>query len=91
MNEKILVEFMINASDYDILDKKIKSIGDSFENLKEQFEFEIEPDEKYSQWFRVTGKIDSMTASMLRLSDPFFDKHMKVSYISKELKDKYRK
>jgi len=38
----------------------------------------------------ISGAINSATATMLKLSNPFLANRMNISYISDELKDKYR-
>ena len=41
-------------------------------------------------WYRVTGKINSEAATVIKLSDKFLSDRMRISYISDALKDRYR-
>ena len=63
---------------------KLESIGD-FELIKSDYIWQ-----DADNVFRLSGKINSATATMIKLQDPFLAEHMRISYIPEDLKNKYR-
>jgi|AntAceMinimDraft_5_1070358.scaffolds.fasta_scaffold189976_2 hypothetical protein len=91
MNEYLLVEFVAKDADRPFLISKLLALGDDFSMTKMEDEFETLDGSLSGQWYRVEGKISSQRASIIKLQDKFLAERMKVSYISDELKDKYRR
>ena len=92
MKEYVLVEFLFPGEEYATWNKKLDELDDDFIRLSCVGEFESD-DEGYhvNEYIRVSGKIRSMYASVIKLQDPYLAQHMRVSYISDTLKNKYRK
>jgi hypothetical protein len=66
-------------------------LGEDFELITSETDFEIGDDYgNFTLHWRITGKINAEKATMLKLGDPYVRDRMRVSYISDELKDKYR-
>lgn len=87
MKEFVLVEFLISDNEEY---KLLETLGDDFVLLTVKDEWERDDD--FSDTYkRVTGKINSMTASMIKLQTPRLADRMRISYISDELKNKYRR
>lgn len=92
MNEYVLVEFLAGIPNEEaLLDKCIEEMGPDFVYLNKVYESEHDEDGNYADWVRVQGKISSQYASILKLQSPFLAERMRISYISEELKSKYRK
>lgn len=91
MKEFVLVEFLAKNEDQQVLLDKLFKLGDDFQVIKivneEERDSEILGDLEY---IRISGRISSMYASIIKLQDPFLCDRMRISYISDELKDKYR-
>ena len=89
MNETVLVEFLFQEEEYDEGCKAIRSLGDDFQPLNSHFEGDIEsmPSGLY---YKVNGKLNSIAATAITLGNKFLADRMRVSYISDELKNKYR-
>lgn len=85
MNEFILVEFISDENDAGLLISKIDQLD------KEEFQKMVTLTNLGSSGCRIYGKINSTYATIIKLQDPYFTNHMRVSYISDELKDKYRR
>jgi hypothetical protein len=69
----------------------VRDLGDDFQYLKSDIEWDSDNiDHDSKSWMRISGRINSATATAIRLQDPFFSERMKVSYIPEDLKDKYR-
>jgi hypothetical protein len=91
MKETVLVEFLVNITERDRLIEAIDELSDDeFDLLNTETEFDTDGDNG-GVWYRVSGKIDSGYASVIKLGDPFLSERMRISYISDDLKDKYRK
>jgi hypothetical protein len=92
MKEYVLIEFLFPGSEYGTWNQKLTDLDDDFVRLKADEEHETD-DEGYrtNSWIRISGKISSAYASVIKLQDPYLAEHMRVSYISDELKNKYRK
>lgn len=88
MNEFVLVEFIaIYPFESDLLLSRLRNLRyEDFIIIKEDDESEGERKE----WLRVTAKINSTYATMIKLQDPFLAERMRISYIPTELKNKYR-
>lgn len=92
MNEIILVEFIASyPDDHELLLSKLRDMGKDFVTIEEIDEFEEDNDGGRNEWIRVSGMISSIYASVIKLQDPFLAERMRISYIPKELKDKYRR
>jgi hypothetical protein len=66
-------------------------LGEDFELITSDVDFEIGDDYgNFTPHWRITGKINAEKATMLKLGDPYVRDRMRVSYISDELKNKYR-
>lgn len=92
MNEFVLVEFFIDAAERVAFLEKLESYGDDFQLIKTDVEYELDNNLCISDFYiRVSGRISSMRASLIKLQDTELADRMKVSYIPSSLKDKYRK
>jgi len=89
MKEYVLVEFLASFGEGGILQAKLGALGDDFVMIKDDYEYDVEDDSGLN-WIRVSGKISSMYASVIKLQDPFLAERMRISYIPEDLKDKYR-
>jgi len=92
MKEYVLVEFLAVEEDRNTLIKKLHDLGEDFQFTKDDFEFETDDAGlSHSNWYRISGRISSMYASVIKLQDSFLAERMRISYIPDELKEKYRK
>jgi hypothetical protein len=92
MNEYVLVEFIAERhSDSAVLLGKLNGLGEDFILIRDEVEREADEDGLYQEWIRVTGKISSAYASVIKLRDPFLADRMRISYIPDDLKNKYRR
>jgi hypothetical protein len=94
MKEFILVEFLFEQQDAIKATDELAKLNDDFRMLETDPYWRTDGqlttyDSK--PWFRVTGKINSTTATAIKLSNAFLSDHMRISYIPEELKDRYRK
>lgn len=91
MKEFILVEFLISSADYTSTMEFLGSnFGDDFDIIKSDYEYDSD-EAGQNGWLRVSGKMNSSTASIIKLKYPDLANKMRVSYIPDELKDKYRR
>jgi hypothetical protein len=91
LKEFVLVEFLVNGvGDEQLLKSKLDGLGADFETLKEHAEWEDE-ESTAETWLRITGKINSEVASLIKLQDRFLSDRMRVSCIPEDMKDKYRR
>ena len=90
MKEFVFVEFIFTQEEQASEVSKLLALGDDFEFVKSDYEFEDTNDD-YALYVRVSGRINSMTASMIKLQNPALAGKMRISYITDELKNKYRK
>ena len=90
MNEFVFVEFLVDTKDLSILENKLAKLVDTgdFVNAHPAGLIEIFPDRTCRI---ISGKIASAVASLIKLQDPFLAECMRVSYISEDLKNKYRR
>lgn len=89
MREYVLVEFIAQGDDQSILISRLRNISE-IEIIGSEDECE-EEEHAYMEWIRITAKVESEFLTMLKLTDPFLAERMRISYISDELKNKYRK
>jgi hypothetical protein len=89
MREYVLVEFIAKGADQGPLIARLRAIREIV-ILGSADEFE-EEDDAYTEWIRITAKVESQFLTMLKLTDPFLAERMRISYISDELKNKYRR
>ncbi len=89
MNETVFAEFLFLVEEWDEGNREIKSLGDDFQLLAGYFEGDIEsmPSGLY---YKVNGKLNSVAATAITLGNKFLADRMRVSYISDELKNRYR-
>jgi len=83
MNETVLVEF-VASSETEFFDMmiRINSLGNDFQLISGRDTY---------NFTKVSGKITSEFAVIIRLKEPFLAERMRISYIPDELKDKYRR
>lgn len=91
MKEYVYVEFLFLDADIDKGLALLESLGDDFIMIKNSVEWDYEDPSDVDLYRRCQGRINSMTASVLKLQHPFLAEKMRISYISDELKDKYRR
>lgn len=89
MNEFIFVEFLFPADSAMQLAGEVIALGTDFVLNKTEIEWETDDGENKG-YQHITGKINSETATAIMLGNGILSKHMRVSYIPGELKDKYR-
>jgi hypothetical protein len=85
VNEYILVEFISDKDEASTCMSKIGQL-DAAEFQRIETILDVEDSR-----CRIYGRISSIYATVIKLQDPYFTNHMRVSYISNELKDKYRR
>lgn len=90
MNEYVHVEFIAKDDEVDVLVEKIEGLGENFQPISDLGDY-INKDFSIGNWFRISGRISSEYASIIKLQDAFLSDRMRISYISDELKNKYRK
>jgi hypothetical protein len=86
MKEYVLVEFIAEGNDKDKLDERLALLGEDFKQ-----ERELSYTTQTNPIYIVIGRISSLYASVVKLRDPFLAERMRISYISDELKDRYRR
>lgn len=88
MKELVLVEFIANGSDRDRLQNEISLLNDfKSEGLKH---YPVNGHIHMEEYYVFYGTICSQYASVIKLQNPFLAERMRISYISDEMKDKYR-
>ena len=91
MNEFVLVEFLFTCGQGEQGMQAIKALGNDFIQIASDLDGFNSDDRGYVTTYRLTkGKISSQTATVIKLSNKFLSDRMRISYISDELKDKYR-
>lgn len=90
MKEYVFVEFLFSLEEYSTEFTKLVELGDDFSFIKLSEEYEIDEDNA-SEYIRISGKINSHAASMIKLRNPALAGKMRISYISDDLKNKYRR
>lgn len=91
MKDVVLVEFLIPVEKFAEYGHQIflYNKDPSFEEINSTYEFETDEDGTYTEYVRKSFRMNSATASIIRLSHPVGD-YMRISYIPESLKDKYR-
>ena len=91
MNEFVFVEFLFTREDAMRGAVEITDLAEDFVLIKSDIDDgEIDARGYVKLHQRVSGKINSATATAIKLRNTFLSEHMHVSYISDELKNKYR-
>jgi hypothetical protein len=91
MKEFVLVEFLFTYSEAAGELRKLNDLGGDFEPIKHDYESEEDSDAVSGEsYIRISGKINSETASLIKLQNPVLAGKMRISYISEDLKNKYR-
>lgn len=88
MNEYVHVEFIAVGDDVHMLVEKLDNLGEDFKPVNRSDH--INNDFSIGDWFRISGRISSAYASVIKLQDPFLSDRMRISYIPDDLKNKYR-
>jgi hypothetical protein len=93
MKEFVFVEFLFTRDEHLLQMAKLIQLGDDFEFVKTDYEYDVIEDlyTSMQDYVRVSGRINSMTASLIKLQNPALAGKMRISYITDELKNKYRK
>lgn len=87
MNEYVYVEFLFNQHNCQEGVVAVAALGKDFVMIKSALEYVNETSMGYH---RIKGSISSETATALKLSNTLLSNSMRISYISSDLKDKYR-
>ncbi len=85
MKEFVFVEFIFAHNETSDSLKLIKELGDDFV-LTSDYTFRCDT----GIYRTLSGKINSTAATALKLGNSFLANRMRISYISDDLKDKYR-
>jgi len=91
MKEYTLVEFLFTVDEYPSEFRKLTALGDDFVFIGMDYEYEDDDLGTRQEYKRISGRINSMTASLIKLQNPALAGKMRISYIPDELKDKYRR
>ena len=91
MKEFIHVEFLFKGDEFSTWVQKIRALGEDFVQYANHNEFETDEDGVTERYVRLSGRMESALATVIKLQDPYLAERMRVSYISDSLKDKYRK
>jgi len=91
MKEFVLVEFMCTAAEALEMAHEVRMLQDEFQLERTDISEEQDQDDSYgTTYWHTWGKINSETATMIRLQNSWLAERMRISYIPDELKDKYR-
>jgi hypothetical protein len=91
MKEYVFVECLFTLDEYPVELGKLVALGDDFKLIKCDDEWDEDDDGLRFEYKRVSGQINTMTASVIKLQNPALAGKMRISYISEELKNKYRR
>jgi len=91
MKQYVLVEFLAKGEDRNILIDKLEKLGSDYIPINKNNEYETSDDYFMEEWLCISGQINPEYASIIKLQDPFLAERMRISYISNDLKNKYRK
>jgi hypothetical protein len=91
MKDYVFVEFLFTMAEANYEMGKLNELGTDYIPISHSFEHEYENDLVVSEYIRLSGKINAETASLIKLQNPALAGKMRISYISDELKDKYRR
>ena len=89
MNEYIYVEFLFDMPDSQIGSIELRKLGSEFQLLQTSDEFDH--GHAFHTGQKYCGKISAEAATIIKLSNPFLAERMHISYITDNLKNKYRK
>lgn len=87
MDEYVYVEFLFDQDNCMTGADEIVALGNDFILLNSELEY---TDTKQTAYHRTKGKIRSATATAIKLRNSVLSASMHISYISDELKNKYR-
>jgi hypothetical protein len=87
MNEFVLVEFIFEDEYASEGAERVIALAGDFELSNSYIRYDTHD---YKDYHIINGRLNAMTASALKLQDKFLSDRMYVSYISDELKDRYR-
>lgn len=90
MKEFVFVEFLFTLDEYPEELRKLVVLGEDFKIITCDDEYDENEDGLRFDYKRVSGRINTMTASLIKLQNPALAGKMRISYISDELKDRYR-
>lgn len=92
MKEYVLVEFLFELSEYVDANQMLEALGDDFVPIKVIEEWDTDSGDSFiDEYIRVSGRINSAAATVMKLQHPELASKMRISYIPDELKDKYRR
>lgn len=89
MNEYIFCEFLIEDVDTELttgLHDILESIGEDFLVISRYRWI----DDEDGEYLKISGRLNSRYATILKLQYPELAKRMRISYIPDEMKNKYR-
>jgi hypothetical protein len=86
MREKVFVQFIFEPVYSQSAPMWLAELGSDFKVIHSSNHYK-----NYETHFIIEGIIDSVAATALKLSNPFLGERMRMSTISNELKNKYRK
>ena len=70
----------------------LEALGDDFIPIKVCEEWETEGSDSYiDEYIRVSGRINSHAAAIIKLQNPYLAGKMRISYIPEDLKNRYRR
>lgn len=87
MNEFIYAEFLFAQSEISKGISMLNELGDDFISIRNTDCYYNSSD----SFIRVAGKLNSVTATTIILSNTFLAERIRTSYIPTSLKDMYRK
>lgn len=88
MNKYIYAEFLFSQDDIAKGMSMLSELGSDF-IASRSHEYDI--DFTNTTWLRVSGKLNSVSATAITLSNGFLSERMRTSHIPSSLKDMYRK
>jgi hypothetical protein len=91
MKEFVLVTFIAKSEEREIVKEKLAALGEDFIPIKMDDSYDQWPDGEYITHAQYSGRINSAYATVIALSDPYLSDRMRISYISDDLKDRYRR
>lgn len=89
MKEYVLCEFLIEEFGIELIEV-LTTLEPDFIVIDIWNEHEIDEDGNVTEWRRITGKIHTEFATVLKLKHSILADRMRISYIPEELKNKYR-
>ena len=84
MNDFVFAEFAFLRDDIGAGNAALNELGDDFVRINAVVDVT-------TVCFIVSGRINSSTATIIKLGNTLLSRSMRVSYISDELKNKYRR